>query len=402
MKQMETVISDVGMSWEMLKLDDLCRMNSGGTPSRSNLSFYNGEIPWAKISDIENAEGGVIQYTEEHITAEGLASINNRIFEKGTLLLAMYGSVGKVAFAGMEMTTNQAILGIKIKDESKISYAYLKYWFQTIKEQLLNRAVGGTLQNISLGIVKDLQIPLPPLPIQKRIAEILDAADALKRKDQELLKKYDELAQAIFIDMFGDPVKNEKGWEAKKFQELGTLDRGVSKHRPRNASELLGGKYPLIQTGDVANSGGIITKYRSTYSEIGLKQSKMWSKGTLCITIAANIAKTGILDFDACFPDSIVGFKPNDKVSNSVFVQFWIGFLQKILEDNAPESAQKNINLEILRGLDVICPPVELQNKFEKIIEQLNLVKSSNSNFVADNLFQTLIQKAFKGELVAE
>lgn len=205
--------NDVGMRWEMVRLDDLCRMNSGGTPSRSNLSFYNGEIPWAKISDIENAEGGVIQYTEEHITAEGLASINNRIFEKGTLLLAMYGSVGKVAFAGMEMTTNQAILGIKIKDESKISYAYLKYWFQTIKEQLLNRAVGGTLQNISLGIVKELQIPLPPLPIQKRIAEILDAADALKRKDQELLKKYDELAQAIFIDMFGDPVKNEKGWD---------------------------------------------------------------------------------------------------------------------------------------------------------------------------------------------
>ena len=149
------------MSWEMVKLDDLCKMNSGGTPSRSNLSFYNGEIPWAKISDIENAEGGIIQYTEEHITTEGLASINNRIFDKGTLLLAMYGSVGKVAFTGMEMTTNQAILGIKIKDESRVSYSYLKYWFQTIKEQLLNRAVGGTLQNISLGIVKDLQIPLP-------------------------------------------------------------------------------------------------------------------------------------------------------------------------------------------------------------------------------------------------
>ena len=210
------------MSWETVRLGDLCKMNSGGTPSRSNLSFYKGNIPWAKISDIENAESGIIKYTEEHISSEGLASINNRIFEKGTLLLAMYGSVGKVAFTGMEMTTNQAILGIQIQDGRKLDYAYLKYWFQTMKEQLLNRAVGGTLQNISLGIVKELQIPLPPIHIQKRIAEILDAADALKRKNQTLLKKYDELAQAIFIDMFGDPVRNEKGWELTHIAAIST------------------------------------------------------------------------------------------------------------------------------------------------------------------------------------
>lgn len=280
----------------------------------------------------------------------------------------------------------------------KYVYYFLKGNWNRLQQ---NKQYGSATNYIRLDNITDLQIPLPPLPIQKRIAEILDAADALRRKDQELLQKYDALAQAIFLDMFGDPVKNEKGWETEKFEKLGTLDRGVSKHRPRNAPELLGGKYPLIQTGDVANSGGIITQYRSTYSEIGLKQSKMWSKGTLCITIAANIAKTGILDFDACFPDSIVGFKPNVRVSNSVFIQFWIGFLQKMLEDNAPESAQKNINLEILRNLDVINPPIELQNGFEKRIKQLNQIKSKNPNTGSDSLFQTLLQKAFKGELVS-
>lgn len=246
-----------------------------------------------------------------------------------------------------------------------------------------------------------LEIPLPPIATQKRIAEILDTADSLRRKDQELLTKYDELAQVIFIDMFGDPVKNDKGWETKQFKELGTLDRGVSKHRPRNAPELLGGIYPLIQTGDVANSGGIITKHKATYSDLGLKQSKLWEKGTLCITIAANIAKTGILDFDACFPDSIVGFKPNEKISNSKFIQYWIGFLQKILEDNAPESAQKNINLEILRGLDVICPPIELQNDFENKLYKVNSLKNKSSDKIDDDLFESLIQKAFNGELVS-
>ena len=379
MKQMETVKNEVGMSWEMYNFSDLVNDITGG-----NRKFQSFEYQ-------ANAAFPIVDQSEKFIS--GFTNENATVKRKKDVVI--FGDHTK-ALKFIDFDFCLGADGVKVLEPvEELDSKFLFYFLNTI-----------TLPDVGYSrhfkFLKETRIPLPPLPIQKRIAEILDAADALKRKDQELLKKYDELAQAIFIDMFGDPVKNEKGWETKKFKELGTLDRGVSKHRPRNASELLGGKYPLIQTGDVANSGGIITKYRSTYSEIGLKQSKMWSKGTLCITIAANIAKTGILDFDACFPDSIVGFKPNDKVSNSVFVQFWIGFLQKILEDNAPESAQKNINLEILRGLDVKCPPVELQNKFEKIIEQLNLVKSSNSNFVADNLFQTLIQKAFKGELVAE
>ena len=404
MKQMETGNKDVGMSKNLA-----CLKNVIHKPLSGEWGDTVGETNVLRTTNFTNdGKLNLDEVVKRNIDSKKIAQ---KQLEFGDTIIEKSGGspsqpVGRVVFfdqkEGVFLCNNFTSV---IRAKSDIDKRYL-FWFlfnnhltqNTLKYQ--NKTTG--IINLQLErYIEDLQIPLPPLPIQKRIAEILDAADALKRKDQALLKKYDELAQAIFIDMFGDPVKNEKGWETKKFQELGTLDRGVSKHRPRNAPELLGGKYPLIQTGDVANSGGIITKYRSTYSEIGLKQSKMWSKGTLCITIAANIAKTGILDFDACFPDSIVGFKPNDKVSNSVFVQFWIGFLQKILEDNAPESAQKNINLEILRGLDVICPPVVLQNKFEKIIEQLNLVKCSNSKFVADNLFQTLIQKAFKGELVA-
>jgi len=379
--------NDVGMSWERMKIKDI-------TINLDNKRKPLNEAERNKISKKQLypyiGANNIMGYVDEFLYDEEIVCIA----EDG----GSWGENQKCCVHIHEkcwVNNHAHVLGTNGKTDLKFLMYYLN------ANDLNKFITGSTRGKLTKSALDSIQIPLPPLHIQKRIAEILDAADALKRKDQALLKKYDELAQAIFIDMFGDPVKNEKGWETKKFQELGTLDRGVSKHRPRNAPELLGGIYPLIQTGDVANSGGIITKYRSTYSEIGLKQSKIWSKGTLCITIAANIAKTCILDFDACFPDSIVGFKPNDKVSNSVFVQFWIGFLQKILEDNAPESAQKNINLEILRGLDVICPPVELQNKFEKIIEQLNLVKSSNSKFVADNLFQTLIQKAFKGELVA-
>ena len=298
-------------------------------------------------------------------------------------------------FVDFPFKVKSSAMKILTCDPEKVDIRFAFYLMQTLKVD--------TEQHKRYWISKftNISVPLPPLPIQKRIAEILDAADALRKKDQELLKKYDELAQAIFIEMFGDPVKNEKGWEVKRFDELGTLDRGVSKHRPRNATELLGGKYPLIQTGDVANSRGLITSFKSTYSELGLKQSKMWKKGTLCITIAANIAKTGILDFDACFPDSVVGFTANEDFSNSIYVQSWLGFLQKTLEDNAPESAQKNINLEILRGLQVPCPPINLQKEYRTIVTNIARQKDRLKTNSTPLLFDSIMQMTFSGELIS-
>src|ERR1035437_10228773 len=149
----------------------------------------------------------------------------------------------------------------------------------------------------------------------------------------------DQLAKQRFAEIFGHPAENSKGFEVLPLAEFGSLDRGVSKHRPRDASHLLNGPYPFIQTGDVANSGDWITAYTGTYSEAGLAQSKLWPKGTLCITIAANIAKAAILEFDACFPDSVVGFTPRDGVS-SEYILYCLRFYQEFFEHRAPKSAQ--------------------------------------------------------------
>lgn len=388
--EVKTIKSDVGMNWEKVKLGDVATFVNGYAFKPTDWSTDGLEI-----IRIQNLTKGSSQTNFFKGTIPEKYKIS-----KGDILISWSATLDIFVWDGKDAWLNQHIFKV-VFDKIEVDKRYFIFAISYILDDMRKQVHGATMQHITKSKFDNLQIPLPPLETQKRVAEILDAADALRRKDQALLQKYDELAQAIFIDMFGDPVKNEKGWKTEKFNKLGTLDRGVSKHRPRNAPELLGGKYPLIQTGDVANSGGIISKYRSTYSELGLKQSKIWSKGTLCITIAANIAKTGILDFDACFPDSIVGFKPNTQISNSIFVQFWIGFLQKILEDNAPESAQKNINLEILRGLDVICPPIELQNEFEKIINDVVKLKEVDKIKIinSDNLFQTLLQKAFKGEL---
>lgn len=200
--------------------------------------------------------------------------------------------------------------------------------------------------------------------------------------------------------MFGDPVANTMGWPISLLGSVGRLDRGVSKHRPRNAPELLGGPYPLVQTGEVANCDGYIRTHNSTYSEIGLKQSKMWPTGTLCITIAANIAKTGILTFDACFPDSVVGFR-SDNPATIEYVRVWLSFLQKTLEDSAPESAQKNINLAILRSLPLPLPPLRLQQSFATRVQAIEALKAKHRAILAldDALFASLQHRAFAGAL---
>ncbi len=254
---------------------------------------------------------------------------------------------------------------------------FVMYMINTpnFRNTINNNVTGTTRKRISKKNLSNLQIPLPSLSVQNEIVKELDYVNMLLQKRKESIDLLDEYLKNVFLDIFGDPVLNTKNWKTLKFEEIGTLERGKSKHRPRNAPELLGGTHPLIQTGDVSNAGTYIETFSSTYSDLGLSQSKKWPKGTLCITIAANIAKTGILTFDACFPDSVVGFVPDKKLTNNEFILFWMSFLQKSLEEMAPESAQKNINLEILRKLDVIVPPIDIQEKFAQQVRKAELVK---------------------------
>lgn len=254
-------------------------------------------------------------------------------------------------------------------------------------------------RSISFARLTELMVPLPPLDEQRRIAAILDKADELRTKRREALAHLDALTQSIFHSMFGDPVTNPEKWPLAPLSSLGILDRGVSKHRPRNDPRLLGGQYPLVQTGDVAGAGAYLTRFSSTYSDLGLGQSRLWPRGTLCITIAANIAKTAILKIEACFPDSVVGFTADPATTE--YVRVWLSFLQATLEARAPESAQKNINLAILRTLPVPVPPIELQQTFATRVAAVERLKEMHRKHQAelDALFASLQHRAFKGEL---
>lgn len=273
---------------------------------------------------------------------------------------------------------------------------YLSRFLEGKFDYLQKNSTGATVPHVSRDVLDSLELPLPSLNEQQRIAGQLEQADRLRRTRRYALELSDSFLPAAFLELFGDPRQANVQWELDEFANLGTLDRGRSRHRPRNAPHLYGGPYPFIQTGDVTNAKSYIRSHGQTYSEEGLKQSKLWPTGTLCITIAANIAETAILTYPACFPDSVVGFIPNDRVKIE-FVQFWLGFLQEILEKTAPESAQKNINLEILRELRCPVPPLQLQQKFAALVERHEHLRATQREALrqAEHLFQTLLHKAF-------
>ena len=222
-------------------------------------------------------------------------------------------------------------------------------------------------QRVPKSFLENAPVPLPPIDEQRRIANILNRGTRIEqlRIHANALLRHVRLAN--FIKMFGDPLTNPMRWETRALGNLGSLARGRSRHRPRNAPELYGGNHPFIQTGDVSVSDGMISTYSQTYSELGLAQSRMWPAGTLCITIAANIAMTGILAFDACFPDSIVGFTPN-KLVTTEFVQTNLDLMQRHIEEHAPGAAQRNINLRVLEKLKIPLPPYSFQIQYAEMV----------------------------------
>ncbi len=180
----------------------------------------------------------------------------------------------------------------------------------------------------------------------------------------------------------------------KKLNELGFVGRGRSRHRPRNAPVLYGGNYPFIQTGDVKRANFYISEYTQTYNETGLAQSKLWQKGTLCITIAANIAETGILGIDACFPDSVIGFIPDPKISDVRFVKYCMETYKLQMQSISQGATQDNLSLEKLLSINFVIPLLQEQQQIAEILSAYDDLIETNNQRIAT--LEQLAQQIYK------
>jgi type I restriction enzyme, S subunit len=363
------------MSGGIYRLGDVCRISTGQSAPQDADAFGSTGHPFVRAGSLERLVSGESEQTLELIDQAKAAQYRLRLFPAGTIVFAKSGMSAKLGRVHMLGAPCHVVSHLATVEPSSVVHGrWLLHWFR--KHSPTSLIANEAYPSIRTSEIEALEVELPEFREQHRIATILDRADCLRRKRQDALRLADAFLKAAFIDLFGDPVTNSLGWPAQRLASLGSLDRGVSKHRPRNDASLLGGDYALIQTGDVANCDGYIRAYTSTYSEKGLKQSKLWPAGTLCITIAANIAKTGILLFPACFPDSVVGFSASDR-STVEYVRFWLSFLQKTLEANAPASAQKNINLAILRELQIPVPPRDRVERFAVAVNKVEAIRKA-------------------------
>ena len=183
-------------------------------------------------------------------------------------------------------------------------------------------------------------------------------------------------------------------WDYKTLDQLGEVSRGKSKHRPRNDPSLFGGEYPFIQTADVKAANFYISEYDTTYNEKGLSQSKLWHPGTLCITIAANIADTGILAMDACFPDSVMGFLPYEGVADVRFVKYCFDILQQNCKNISQGAAQDNLSWEKLSTILFPAPPIDVQAKIADILSTYDDLIENNQKQI--KLLEEAAQRLYR------
>ena len=251
--------------------------------------------------------------------------------------------------------------------------------------------VGGDRAKLTKAKMLEIKIPIPSLETQQKIVKILDKfteleatleAELALRKRQyqyyrDFLLDFDNQIGGGIADGYQDRLKDVV-WKTLGEVAL-DFGRGKSKHRPRNDVRLYGGSIPFIQTGDIKNAGHIIESYTQTYNDFGLKQSKLWKKGTLCITIAANIAETAVLGFDACFPDSVIGFVANPKETTSDYVEYLLSSLKMKLQEKGMGSAQENINLTTFSNMRFPFPPLPEQEKIVAILDKFDTLTHSIS-----------------------
>lgn len=369
-------------NWKIVRLGDVCEIQSGGTPSRNKTEYWkNGTIPWVKIGDFS---GKYLNKTTEHITPKGLENSSAKLFSKGTILYSIFATLGEATILNIDATTNQAIAGIKIKDKSSIDIDYLFAYLNSLKEEVNRIGRGVAQNNINLSILKSFTVPLPPLETQKQIAAVLDKCTALIAKQKQILEKYDTLIKSRFIEMFGDPVKNPMGWEVYTVEECATKEPNSLKAGPFGSSLK---KEFYVETGykiygqeQVISGDANFGDYYIDEKKFNELKSCEVKANDVLISLVGTYGKLLIIPQE--FQKGIINPRllkitfDKSKIDTVFFKYFFASdSLQKKLTDNTHGGTMGILNLGIVRKIKIPVPPISLQNNFAAFVQQIDKSK---------------------------
>lgn len=377
-----------------VKLNQLCEINIGKTPSRSNSKYWGKGHKWLSIADMKSK---YISETKEEITDLALSEANMKIVPKNTVLMSFKLSIGKIGITTEEMYTNEAIASFPIIEKEKIIPEYLYYVLKTLRyDNLSDRAVmGATLNKKKLN---QIVIPLPSIIVQKKIVNLLNKAEELIDKRKAQIEALDQLTQSVFLEMFGDPVTNPKDWDVCTFKDVSTVRQGLQipiskrlKHKVENSY-----KYITVQ---------YLNGHKEEEYIQNPKPNVICTKDDILMTRTGNTGMV-ISNVEGVFHNNFFLIDFNRELFEKMFLIYYLNteYIQWDLLRRAGNSTIPDLNHSEFYKISVYVPPLELQkifaNKIKRIEHQKELLKSGLLEL--ENMYNALMQKAFKGELFNE
>lgn len=391
-----------------VSLRKVCKIRNGFAFKSSE--FKKQGVPLVRISSFNDGAVAIDDKTA-YLDPSYLQKRGEFIVEKGDVLIALSGATtGKFGIYNLEQPSllNQRVGLIKRGSSNELNGKYFYYYLSILKDEILRKAGGVAQPNISTKAIGEFKIPLPTLPIQKKIAAILDAADAYRQKTKSLIEKYDELTQSLFLEMFGDPVRNEKGWSLISLGDYGDFKNGLNYR-----SNETGKRVKYIGVGDFKSRYKIedIDKLSSISLATSPSQDYFLKNGDLLL-VRSNGNRNLVGRCITVFPNSTSvtysGFCIRYRIQSPNLSPMFLTFLfrnktfkQYMLSGGRGANIQ-NINQKMLINLKIIKPDIEDQNRFGNMIKEIedHKERAIKSMQKAEELFQSLLQKAFKGELI--
>ena len=369
------------------KLKDICNISAGGTPSRSNINYWNnGDIPWCKIGDFS---GKYINQVKENITEEGLKNSSAKIFKRGTILYTIFATVGEVAILEIESATNQAIAGLELID-NEVDLEYLYYYLKSLKFLMLKKSRGVAQNNINLGILKNIEIKIPDKIEQINIAKILDNIERIIDKKKKQLKELNTIIKSQFVEMFGngnypqirlkevlnqnDNMEKVENTKIEKFVTVGINGKGA---RERIIKD---GKWPVPFVGYRVKGGQFI------YSRIDARNG--------AFAIIPNSLNNAVVSKD--FPIFNID---NNKIRTDILLFSLLekSFIDKIKNSSFGATNRQRIKEQIFLNYKIYLPPITLQNQFSEIVKQIDKQKFEIEKSLKETqeLYESLMEKYF-------
>lgn len=380
-------------------LREIITFKGGGTPSKKVPEYWDGDIPWATVKDFTST---ALDSTQDFITQKGLQNSSANMIPKGHVIIPTRMSLGKVAINTVDLAINQDLRALIPKNG--VDTKYLLYAMLSLKEEIVKRGSGATVKGITQEELYKLKIPVPPLDDQVRIAYLLSKVEGLIAQRKEGLQQLDELLKSVFMEMFGDPVRNEKGWVKKNVAEFATVRIGPFGSL-LHAEDYITGGVPLVNPSHIVD-GEICPDQDLTITEQKFQELSAYHLAINDVVVARR-GEIGRCALVRSSSGLLCG-------TGSMFVRIHDGYepivlqhqiyktsLKDSLESKAKGVTMKNLNSSILENLSVICPPLSLQKKFVSIVKKIDVIRNEYlaNLLVIDQFFDSLSQKAFKGGL---